>query len=174
MHVLAVKILTELCKNNNVDKNKCCWTYHFAKFAEAVAATLNYVFTFVETTSNYLIWTSLKKSNLTDDFFKVEAQVIQWALIVVVMWEVSVNTHSWVSSFHTYQHSLNLNHHANSVGFSQWRTQEFCSVVGGVQQIQLRTENRERGSGGRSPLVRGSGGSCNFVQEISFHIVKVS
>ena len=31
---------------------------------------------------------------------------------------------------------------------------------------------RERGSVGGSPLVRGSGGSCNLVQEISFHIVK--
>ena len=41
---------------------------------------------------------------------------------------------------------------------------------GGVQQIQLRTER----PGGGSPLVRGSGGSCNLVQEISFHIVKVS
>ena len=27
---------------------------------------------------------------------------------------------------------------------AQWRTQEFCSV-GGVQQIQLRTEERENG-----------------------------
>jgi hypothetical protein len=33
---------------------------------------------------------------------------------------------------------------------------------------------RERGSGGGSPLVRGSEGSCNLVQEISFHIVKFS
>ena len=33
---------------------------------------------------------------------------------------------------------------------------------------------REPGSGGGSPLVRGSGGSCNLVQEISFHIVKFS
>ena len=33
---------------------------------------------------------------------------------------------------------------------------------------------RELGSGGGSPLVRGSGGSCNLVQEISFHIVKFS
>jgi len=32
----------------------------------------------------------------------------------------------------------------------------------------------ERGSGSGSPLVRGSGGSCNLVQEISFHIVKFS
>jgi len=49
-------------------------------------------------------------------------------------------------------------------------------VRGGVQQIQFRTENRERGSGGGNPypLVKGSGGSCNLVQEISFHIVKVS
>jgi len=33
---------------------------------------------------------------------------------------------------------------------------------------------RERGSGAGSFLVRGSGGSCNLVQEISFHIVKFS
>ena len=32
----------------------------------------------------------------------------------------------------------------------------------------------ERGSGGGSPLVRGSGSSCNLVQEISFNIVKFS
>jgi len=30
---------------------------------------------------------------------------------------------------------------------------------------------RERGSGGGSPLFRGSGGCCNLVQEISFHTV---
>jgi len=33
---------------------------------------------------------------------------------------------------------------------------------------------RERGSGGGSPLVRGSGGSCNLVQVISYRIVKFS
>ena len=33
---------------------------------------------------------------------------------------------------------------------------------------------RGRGSGGGSPVVRGSGGSCNLVQEISFHMVKCS
>ena len=55
----------------------------------------------------------------------------------------------------------------------QWHTQEFCS--GRVQQIQLRTEDRENGDlGGGSPLVRGSAGSCNLVQEISFHMVKFS
>ena len=32
----------------------------------------------------------------------------------------------------------------------------------------------ERGSRGSSPLVRGSGGSCNLIQEISFHIVRFS
>ena len=36
-------------------------------------------------------------------------------------------------------------------------------------------EDRENGDlGGGNPLVRGSGGSCNLVQEISFHIVKFS
>ena len=60
-------------------------------------------------------------------------------------------------------------HNAN-----QWRTQESCSG-GAVQQIQLRTEDRGNGDlGGGSPLVRGSGDSCNLVQEISFHIVKFS
>ena len=45
---------------------------------------------------------------------------------------------------------------------NQWRTQEFCSE-GGVQQIQLRTEDRENGYLGKgSPQVRGSGGSCFF------------
>ena len=56
----------------------------------------------------------------------------------------------------------------------QWRTQEFC-WEGGFQHIHLRTEDRENGDlGDGSPLDRGSGGSCNLVQEISFHIVKFS
>jgi len=33
---------------------------------------------------------------------------------------------------------------------------------------------REWGSGGCSPLVEGSGGSCNLVQEISFHVAEIS
>ena len=47
----------------------------------------------------------------------------------------------------------------------QWLTQEFF-FGGGVQQIQLRTENRQGGDlGAVAPLVRGSGGSCNLVQQ---------
>ena len=46
---------------------------------------------------------------------------------------------------------------------------------GGVQQNSVEDRGqRERGSGGGSPLVRGSGSSCNLAQEISFHIVKFS
>jgi len=57
--------------------------------------------------------------------------------------------------------------------FKQWRTQEFCSGGGGVQQIPLRTEDRENGDlGALAPQVRSSGGSCNWVQESSFHQVK--
>ena len=51
----------------------------------------------------------------------------------------------------------------------QWRTQEFCSGVGGegsTNSVEDRGQ-REKGSGDGSPLVRGSGGSCNLVQEIS-------
>ena len=56
-----------------------------------------------------------------------------------------------------------------------WRTQEFCSGAGwgSTNSVEVRGQ-RERGSGGGSSLVRGSGGSRNLVQEISFHIVKFS
>ena len=54
----------------------------------------------------------------------------------------------------------------------QWHTQEFCSG-GSTNSVEDRGQT-ERGSGGGSPLVRGSGGRCNLVQEISFHIVKFS
>ena len=44
---------------------------------------------------------------------------------------------------------------------------------GSTNSVEDRAQ-RERGSGGGSPLVRGSGGSCNLIQEISFHIVRFS
>ena len=44
---------------------------------------------------------------------------------------------------------------------------------GSTNSVENRGQ-REQGSGGGSPLVRGSGGSCNLVQEISFHIVTFS
>jgi len=43
--------------------------------------------------------------------------------------------------------------------------------VGSTNSVEDRGR-RERGSGSGGPLVRSSGGSCNLVQEISFHIVK--
>jgi len=45
---------------------------------------------------------------------------------------------------------------------------------GSTNSVEDRGQKRERGSGGASPLVRGSGGSCNLVQEISYYIVKFS
>jgi len=45
---------------------------------------------------------------------------------------------------------------------------------GGSTNSVYDREQRERGSGGCSPLVRGSRGSCNLVQEVSFHIVTFS
>ena len=44
---------------------------------------------------------------------------------------------------------------------------------GSTNSIQYRGLT-ELGSGGGSPLVRGSGGSSNLVQKFSFHIVKFS
>ena len=52
-------------------------------------------------------------------------------------------------------------------------TRIFFFGGGSTNSVEDRGQ-RERGSGGGSPLVRGSGGSCNFAQEISFHIVKFS
>ena len=57
--------------------------------------------------------------------------------------------------------------------FSQWRTQEFCSGGGGSKNSFENRGQRKRGSGGVSSLVRGSGGSCNLVQDIPFHKIKV-
>ena len=54
----------------------------------------------------------------------------------------------------------------------QWRTQEFCSGGGGSTNSVEDRGQREQGSGGGSPPVRGSGSRCNLAQEISFHIVK--
>ena len=44
---------------------------------------------------------------------------------------------------------------------------------GSTNSVEDRGQ-RERGSGVGSSLIRGSGGSCNLVQEILFHIVKYS
>jgi len=62
-------------------------------------------------------------------------------------------------------------HGEENEAMEQWRTQEFCS---GGRGSTNSVEDRGQGSGGGSPLVRGSVGSCNLVQEISFHIVKSS
>jgi len=47
-------------------------------------------------------------------------------------------------------------------------------VSGGSTNSFEERGQTEWGSGGSSPLVRGSGGSCNLVKQISFHIVKFS
>jgi len=44
---------------------------------------------------------------------------------------------------------------------------------GSANSVEER-ENRYLGAAAPYPLVKGSGGSCNLVQAISFHIVKVS
>jgi hypothetical protein len=47
----------------------------------------------------------------------------------------------------------------------------FFSEGGSTISVEDRGQ-RELGSGGGSPLVRGSGGRFNLVQEISFHTIK--
>ena len=60
-----------------------------------------------------------------------------------------------------------------SNSLDQWRTQDFFSGGGSTNSVEDRVQ-RGRGSGGGSPLVRGSGGSCNLVQEVAAHTVKFS
>jgi len=62
--------------------------------------------------------------------------------------------------------------HSRSTGASGV-PRNFVRGVGLTNSVEDRGQ-REWGSGGGSPLVRCSGGSCNLVQEISFHIVKIS
>jgi hypothetical protein len=50
----------------------------------------------------------------------------------------------------------------------QWRTREFFRGGGRSTNSVEDRGQRERGYGGGSPLVRGSGGSCNLVQEMSY------
>jgi len=59
------------------------------------------------------------------------------------------------------------------VAVSSGVPRKFVRGGGSTNSVADRGQ-RERGSGSGSPLFRGSGGSCNLVQEISFHIVKVS
>ena len=48
----------------------------------------------------------------------------------------------------------------------------YPGILFGVGGSTSSVEDRENGDlGCGSPLVRGSGGSCNLVQEISFHMV---
>jgi len=63
----------------------------------------------------------------------------------------------------------NLNYYCTT---TQWHTQEFFPG-GSTNSVEDRGQ-KGWGYGGRSLLVRGSGGSCNLVQEISFHMVKFS
>ena len=46
-------------------------------------------------------------------------------------------------------------------------------VGGSTNSVEDRGQ-RERGSGGGRPLIRGSGGSCNLVQGITFRMIKFS
>ena len=56
----------------------------------------------------------------------------------------------------------------------EWRTQEFFRRGGEFNKFSWGQRTERTGIWGRSPLVRGSGGNCNLVQEISFHTVKFS
>ena len=66
---------------------------------------------------------------------------------------------------------------STSIGRYQFLPVAYPGILFGVGGSTNSVEDRgqrKRGSGGGSPLVRGSGGSCNLVQEISFHIVTFS
>ena len=70
-----------------------------------------------------------------------------------------------MKSIHSHTVSPETPHHVNTSGVPR----NFFPGGGSTNSV----EDRENGDlGGSRPLVRGSGGSCNLVQEISFHMVK--
>ena len=73
-------------------------------------------------------------------------------------------SHVWLCAFGV----VSLFFQTNDTVFNdikQWRTQEFCLGGDSTNSVEDRAQ-REPGSGGGSPLVKGSGVSCNLVQEI--------
>ena len=69
-----------------------------------------------------------------------------------------------------YSFTLVARHNVGSVAYPGIL---FGGRGGSTNSVEDRGQ-RERGSGGGSPLVRGSGGNCDLIQEISFLIVKFS
>jgi len=69
---------------------------------------------------------------------------------------------------------------ANPLPTNTWPSEyvpvAFPGILFGLGGSTNSVEDRERGLGVVAPYppVKGSGGSCNLVQEISLHIVKVS
>ena len=63
--------------------------------------------------------------------------------------------------------------HAVSRNVTSGVPRNFVRGGGSTNSVEDRGQ-REWGSGCGSPIVRGSGGSCNLVQEISFNMVKFS
>jgi len=106
--------------------------------------------------SRELMRTVLRKTNLMHNLFLVH-------FVNLYMFRAYLGPSSGCTTVCIQQ--FQSNHNKSSSGLPRNFVQGW-----GVQQIQ-----RERGSGsGSLHLVRGSGGSCNLVQEISFHIVKFS
>jgi len=113
-----------------------------------------------------------RSANIAADAESSAPKVNPWCLVV------AENTWKWsrtqtdlllhVCAWLKVGENISLDHH-------QWRTQDFFSGGGGCSTNSVEDRGqRGRGSGAGSPLVRSSGGSCNLVQEISFHIVKFS
>ena len=127
-------------------------------------------FMHIWTTVPWILWQDLKMLNtaatwVSQDVCKAQYQMhLLHEILVTTEWDMQIDA---ASCMLPHKHSDKW---ARELCHNQWRTQEFCS--GGFNKFSWG--QRERRSGGNSPLLRGSGGSCNLVQEISFHIVKFS
>jgi hypothetical protein len=109
---------------------------------------------------------------------KNQSSYFTWPQPQVVIWQCQVRR----------LQTLNRAHIFGVARVNQWKIL-FCTVYlyfysvvhpgiflsggGSTNSVEDRGQ-RKCGSGGSGPIVRGSGGSCNFVQEISFHVVKFS
>ena len=83
-----------------------------------------------------------------------------------------VTIHSVTSSLNAGPSTSQGNHHVSLVDIRPSGVPRNFVWGGGGSTNSFEDRGQRKGrSGGGSPLVRGSGDSCNSVQEISFHIV---
>jgi hypothetical protein len=128
----------------------------------------------------HIIYECFRGTHNTTWLFACGLRAAGWGHITKFLYDTRVAVPIMRSSEANSLNSFILMPIITTVSFNTWIAsrsgipRNFVRGRGGSTNSVEDRGQRERGCGGSSPLVRGSGGSCNFVQEISFHIVKFS